>query len=70
MSSQQRIAAVDFWRGLILIVIMVDHVPGNVLEHLTPRNFGLSDSAEAFVFLWCITTPSKKFIVSATSCLT
>jgi hypothetical protein len=51
MASPQRIAAIDFWRGVVLIVIMIDHVPGNALEALTPRNFGLSDSAEAFVFL-------------------
>jgi hypothetical protein len=31
-------------------VILIDHIPGNPLEHFTPRNFGLSDSAEAFVF--------------------
>ena len=30
---------------------MIDHIPGNMLEYLTPRNFGISDSAEAFVFL-------------------
>ena len=46
-----RIGAIDFWRGAILLVIMIDHVPGNGLEAFTPRNFGLSDSAEAFVFL-------------------
>jgi hypothetical protein len=46
-----RIGAIDFWRGLILLMIMVDHVPGNWLEGFTPRNYGLSDSAEAFVFL-------------------
>jgi hypothetical protein len=46
-----RIGAIDFWRGAILLVIMIDHVPGNWLEAFTPRNFGLSDSAEAFVFL-------------------
>jgi hypothetical protein len=26
-------------------------ITGNPLDHFTPRNFGLSDSAEAFVFL-------------------
>ncbi len=46
-----RIAAIDFWRGVILLVIMIDHVPGNCLEAFTPRNFCVSDSAEAFVFL-------------------
>jgi len=42
---------IDFWRGLALLTIFVNHVPGNVFEHLTHRNFGISDSAELFVFL-------------------
>lgn len=42
---------IDFWRGLALITIFINHVPGNVFEHLTHRNFGVSDSAELFVFL-------------------
>ncbi len=46
-----RIGAVDFWRGLVLIAIFCDHIPGNVWEKATPRNFAFSDSAEAFVFL-------------------
>ena len=46
-----RVRDIDFWRGAVLIAILVDHIPGNPLENLTPRNFGLSDSAEAFVFL-------------------
>jgi hypothetical protein len=51
MSARARISAIDFWRGAVLVAILVDHIPGNGLEHFTPRNFGLSDSAEAFVFL-------------------
>jgi hypothetical protein len=46
-----RIREIDFWRGAVLIAILIDHIPGNPLENWTPRNFGLSDSAEAFVFL-------------------
>ncbi|HLX99831.1 MAG TPA: OpgC domain-containing protein, partial [Roseiarcus sp.] len=46
-----RVRDIDFWRGAVLIAILIDHIPGNPLEHWTPRNFGLSDSAEAFVFL-------------------
>lgn len=42
---------IDFWRGCALIMIFVNHVPGNPLEYLTSRNFGISDSAELFVFL-------------------
>jgi hypothetical protein len=42
---------IDFWRGLALLTIFINHVPGNVFERFTHRNFGLSDSAELFVFL-------------------
>lgn len=41
----------DFFRGLALITIFVNHVPGNALEHLTTRNFGFSDAAESFVLM-------------------
>jgi len=51
MARTPRIGAIDFWRGLVLIAILFDHVPGNGLEYATARNFGFSDSAEAFVFL-------------------
>ncbi len=46
-----RNTVIDFWRGLVLVIIFVNHVPGNILEHLTPRNYGFSDAAEAFVFI-------------------
>ena len=49
--KRKRIPEIDFWRGFALIVILIDHVPGNGLDHLTPQNFGFSDAAEAFVFL-------------------
>ncbi|MGH2342045.1 OpgC family protein [Segnochrobactraceae bacterium EtOH-i3] len=42
---------VDFWRGVALVMIFINHVPGNPFEHLTSRNYGISDSAELFVFL-------------------
>ena len=51
MANSSRVGGIDFWRGCVLIAILIDHVPGNLLELLTPRNFGFSDSAEAFVFL-------------------
>jgi hypothetical protein len=50
-ASAGRNTVIDFWRGLVLIIIFVNHVPGNILEHLTPRNYGFSDGAEAFVFI-------------------
>lgn len=42
---------VDFFRGIALVMIFVNHVPGNVYEAFTNRNFGFSDAAEGFVFL-------------------
>lgn len=41
----------DVFRGLALITIFIDHVPGNIYESGTIRNFGFSDAAEAFVLM-------------------
>ena len=41
----------DFFRGLALVMIFINHVPGNPLEIFTNRNFGFSDAAEGFVFM-------------------
>jgi hypothetical protein len=51
MERSGRLDGIDFWRGCVLCMIFVDHMPGNAFETLTPRNFGFSDAAEAFVFL-------------------
>lgn len=55
-AQPRRVAAralnqVDFWRGYALIAIFINHVPGIYFEQFTHRAFGLSDSAELFVFL-------------------
>jgi hypothetical protein len=42
---------VDVLRGLALLTIFIDHIPGNVLGDFTLRNFGFSDAAEVFVLL-------------------
>jgi hypothetical protein len=42
---------VDLFRGVALICMFWDHLPGNPLGYATLRNFGLSDAAELFVFL-------------------
>lgn len=47
----KRIGSIDFWRGVVLAIIFINHIPGNVLGNFTPRNYGFSDAAEAFVFL-------------------
>ena len=49
--SARRIESIDFWRGVVLCTIFINHIPGNLFEVLTQKNFGFSDSAEAFVFL-------------------
>jgi len=47
----KRDARVDALRGIALIMIFIDHVPGNLLALTTLRNFGFSDAAELFVLL-------------------
>lgn len=42
---------IDFFRGLALLWIFLNHIPGNTLSWLTSRNYGLSDATEVFVFL-------------------
>jgi hypothetical protein len=42
---------VDFFRGLGLWMLFVDHLKPNVWSHLTLAQFGFSDFAEIFVFL-------------------
>jgi hypothetical protein len=49
--SKQRIASIDFWRGVYLLMIYVNHVPGNIFSYLTLRNWGFADSAEPFIFI-------------------
>ena len=41
----------DFFRGIALWLIFVDHIPSNIVNSFTLRNFGFSDAAEAFVFI-------------------
>ncbi|PLL14241.1 OpgC domain-containing protein [Tabrizicola sp. TH137] len=41
----------DVFRGLCLVMIFINHVPGNAFEDWTSRNFGFSDAAEGFVMM-------------------
>jgi hypothetical protein len=50
-SGMPRDLRIDFFRGLALVFIFIDHVPGNDLARLTLRNFGFADAAEVFVLL-------------------
>lgn len=50
-SGAQRDLRIDFFRGLALLFIFVDHIPDNVFARVTLRNFGFADAAEVFVLL-------------------
>jgi hypothetical protein len=48
---QGRDLRADFLRGLALWAILINHMPGNALGELTPKNYMLADATEAFVLL-------------------
>jgi hypothetical protein len=50
-NGMSRNQAVDFFRGLGLCLVFVNHLRPNVWAHFTPAQFGFSDFAEIFVFL-------------------
>lgn len=47
----RRNEAIDFFRGVGLCMILVDHLQPNVCAHFTLAQLGFSDFAEVFVFL-------------------
>ena len=47
----KRDTRLDVLRALALLMIFVDHVPGQPLEHWTMKNFGFSDASELFVLI-------------------
>lgn len=46
-----RDARIDVVRALALLTIFINHVPGNVLERFTYKNFGFSDATEVFMLV-------------------
>lgn len=50
-TPSKRDTRLDVLRGLALITIFINHVPGQIFEHLTTKNYGFSDAAEAFVLI-------------------
>src|SRR6476660_5323356 len=41
----------DFFRGIALWLIFLDHIPSNLVAWGTIRNYGFSDATEIFVFV-------------------
>jgi hypothetical protein len=50
-SGGERDLRLDFWRGIALFVIFIDHIPDNPLGSWTLRNFAFCDAAEVFVLI-------------------
>lgn len=50
-ASPSRDLRIDVIRGLILLIIFVNHMPGNIVSSAMPHNFGFSDAADIFVLL-------------------
>lgn len=50
-AASARDPRLDVFRGLCLVMIFINHVPGNFYEDFTSRNFGFSDAAEGFVLM-------------------
>ena len=55
-SSASRLVELDFFRGLVLLIIVVDHIGGSILSRVTLHAYALCDAAEVFVFLGGFTT--------------
>ena len=49
--STQRDLRLDFFRGLSLILIFIDHIPSNVLSYFTLQSNTFFDAAEVFIFI-------------------
>src|ERR1700677_3331104 len=49
--TNERDLRLDLFRGIALWLIFLDHIPFNVVNWVTLRNYGFSDAAEIFVFI-------------------
>jgi hypothetical protein len=50
-SDSSRDLRLDFFRGVALICIFIDHIPENYLNYFTVSAIGFSDAAEVFIFI-------------------
>jgi hypothetical protein len=49
--SKPRDLRLDFFRGVALVFIFIDHIPENVLSYFTLQAVGFYDAAEVFIFI-------------------
>jgi hypothetical protein len=50
-AAKVRDLRLDFFRGLALLFIFLNHIPNNAVSWLSNRNYGFSDATETFVFI-------------------
>ena len=50
-STAERDLRLDFFRGLALFCIFIDHLPNNILAQFTLQSMMFSDAAEVFIFI-------------------
>src|SRR5580693_7576578 len=50
-AAASRDLRLDFFRGVALICIFIDHIPENYLNYFTLSAVGFSDAAEVFIFI-------------------
>ena len=51
LAPGERDLRLDLFRGIALWLIFLDHIPSNVVNWITIRNYGFSDATEIFVFI-------------------
>jgi hypothetical protein len=51
VAGAERDLRLDLFRGLALWLIFLDHIPSNIVNWVTLRNYGFSDATEIFVFI-------------------
>ena len=50
-TASQRDLRLDFFRGVALICIFIDHIPEDYLNYFTLSAIAFSDAAEVFIFI-------------------
>ena len=50
-ATSERDLQLDLFRGVALWLIFLDHIPENVVNWFTIRNYGFSDATEIFIFI-------------------
>ncbi len=49
--TNERDLRLDLFRGVALWLIFLDHIPENIVNWITIRNYGFSDATEIFIFI-------------------